>query len=272
METINRRLSKMAAMVNDERPSAAPPQWHAGIDLGTADIVLTVTDEAGEPLAVFMEWAEVVRDGVVLDYMGAVDIVRRLVQRAQRKLAVEIERAITSFPPGTEPRISQNVVEHAGLQVEALIDEPSSVVRLLGITDGAVVDIGGGTTGLSVVQNGAIVYTADEPTGGQHVTLTIAGNRHISFEEAEKLKRNGSAAGLLPVVEPVFQKMADIIDQHLQSFPVDEIYLSGGTFCFKGMVDVLQREIPGKQWILPEQPLFLTPLAIASYRKHQDRK
>lgn len=270
IETVNERLKKMEAVVNDVRPQKAPDRWHVGIDLGTANIVVTVTDEAGEPLAAFMEWAEVVRDGVVVDYIGAVDIVRRLVKKAGEKLGITIDRAITSFPPGTEPRISRNVVENAGLQVEALIDEPSSVVRLLSITDGAVVDIGGGTTGLSVARGGKIVYTADEPTGGHHVTLTIAGNRHISFDQAEKMKRNGSAHGLLPVVEPVFQKMADIIRQHLQAYPVHEIYLSGGTFCFPGIVDVLRREIPEKQWILPHQPLFLTPLAIASYRTKQD--
>jgi len=270
METVNVRLKKMEAVVNDVRPEKPPQKWHAGIDLGTANIVLTVTDADGEPVAAFMEWAEVVRDGVVVDYIGAVDIVRRLLQKASEKLGITIERAITSFPPGTEPRISRNVVENAGLQVEALIDEPSSVVRLLGIRDGAVVDIGGGTTGLSVAKEGKIVYTADEPTGGHHVTLTIAGNRHISFEEAEKMKRNGQAHGLLAVVEPVFQKMADIIRRHLQAFEVHTIYLSGGTFCFPGIVDVLRREIPDKQWILPHQPLFLTPLAIASYRSEQD--
>ncbi len=270
LEIINQRLNKMGAMVNDLRPVKAPDKWHVGIDLGTADIVVTVTDENGEPLAVFMEWAEVVRDGVVLDYIGAIDIVRRLLQKAEQKLGIHIEKAITSFPPGTEPRISSNVVENAGLQIEALIDEPSSVARLLGIDHGAVVDIGGGTTGLSIVENGKIVYTADEPTGGRHVTLTIAGNRRIPFDEAEAMKRNGSARSLLPVVEPVFQKMADIIQHHLQGHPVKEIYLSGGTFCFPGITDVLQNELPDLQWILPTEPLYLTPLAIASYRNDKD--
>ena len=270
IETINQRLKRMEAIVNDMQPAKAPERWHVGIDLGTADIVVTVTDETGEPLAVFMEWAEVVRDGVVLDYIGATNIVRRLIKKASEKLNISIDRAITSFPPGTEARISLNVVENAGLKVESLIDEPSSVVRLLGIDNGAVVDIGGGTTGLSVTQGGKIIYTADEPTGGHHVSLTIAGNRHISLDEAEQMKRNGSAHELLPVVEPVFQKMADIIKQHLQSFKIKNIYLSGGTFCFPGIVDVLKQEIPDKQWFLPYQPLLLTPLAIASYRTEQD--
>ncbi|WP_457565458.1 ethanolamine utilization protein EutJ [Caldithrix abyssi] len=270
MQRINERLNKLEEMVNDDSPQKASGPWHVGIDLGTADIVLVVTDEEGEPLAAFMEWAEVVRDGIVVDYIGAVDIVKRLVRQAEQKLGIEIKQAITSFPPGTDPRTSRNVVENAGLKVKALIDEPSSVVHLLNITEGAVVDIGGGTTGLSVAQNGQIIYAADEPTGGHHVTLTIAGNRRISFEEAEKMKRDARTNGLMAVVEPVFQKMAEIIKNHLQPFSVSDVYLSGGTFCFPGIVDVFKQELPDVNWILPSQPLFLTPLAIASFRKKQD--
>ena len=95
IETVNERLKKMEAVVNDVRPQKAPDRWHVGIDLGTANIVVTVTDEAGEPLAAFMEWAEVVRDGVVVDYIGAVDIVRRLVKKANEKLGITIDRAAT---------------------------------------------------------------------------------------------------------------------------------------------------------------------------------
>ncbi len=270
MQIINERLKRLEQLVNDSTPSPYKGAFHVGVDLGTANIVVTVTDEYGEPLSAFMEWAEVVRDGVVVDYIGAVDIVKRLVQQAAEKLQIEITSAITSFPPGTEPRISRNVVENAGLHVEAIIDEPSSVARLLNIKSGAVVDIGGGTTGLSVVKEGQIVYTADEPTGGHHVTLTIAGNQRISFEEAEQLKRQQNVNGLAAVVEPVFQKMADIIRHHLERFKVQTIYLSGGTCLFPGIVDIFHKEMPDRQWVLPYQPLFLTPLAIASYRNLQE--
>ncbi len=269
MQKINQRLKKIEQIINDSTPVPVKGQWQAGIDLGTADIVLTIVDEQGEPLAAFMEWAEVVRDGVVVDYIGAVDIVKRLIKQAEAKLGIKIKEAVTSFPPGTEPRISQNVVENAGLKVKTMIDEPSSVVHLLSISEGAVVDIGGGTTGLSVVQQGEIVYTADEPTGGIHVTLTIAGNQRISFEQAEKMKRAAQTNGLMAVIEPVFQKMAEIIKNHLAPFAVKEVYLAGGTFCFPGIVDVFKQELPQMNWILPAQPLFLTPLAIASYTNKQ---
>ncbi len=270
MKEVNRRLQLIERIVNDDHPQKVPSKIHVGVDLGTADIMVMATDESGEPLAAFMEWAEVVRDGIVLDYWGATQIVKRLIQRIEQKLSIHIQQAISSFPPGTDPRTSENVIQAAGLSVETIIDEPSSVVRLLNLKEGTVIDIGGGTTGLAVVKGGKIVYTADEATGGHHVTLTIAGNRKITYEEAEALKCNGQAENLLPVVEPVFQKMADILNNHIGKQTVQKIYCSGGTCCFPHMDRVLQEELPGKEIIMPYNPLYLTPLAIASYRVEKE--
>lgn len=255
----------MDQIVNDDQPQTVPAEWQAGIDLGTADIVVAVVDKNGQPLAAFLEWSEVVRDGVVLDYWGAISIVKDLIKRVEKKLSIKIDQAVTSYPPGTDPKISQNVIQAAGLKVAQMIDEPSSVIKLLGIENGAVVDIGGGTTGLSIIKNNKIIYTADEPTGGRHVTLTLAGNRKISFEEAETLKINKPSPEIMAVVQPVFCKMADIINSHLDIRLPGPVYLSGGTFCFPDILSVFKEEIPHKEIILPFQPLYLTPLAIASY-------
>ena len=266
LDKTNTLLKQIEKIINDETPQKAPAQWSVGVDLGTADIVVLVCDEQGQPQAAFLEWAEVVRDGVVLDYWGATQIVKKLLARAEKKLAIKIDTVITSFPPGTDPQISKNVIEAAGREVRAVIDEPSSVVHLLGISEGAVVDIGGGTTGLAVINQGKIVYTADEPTGGRHVSLVIAGHHKISLEEAEAIKRNGKAASLLPVADPVFRKMADIIQNHLAGHAVKDLYLAGGSALFPGMEKILAEELPELNIIRPHNPLYLTPLAIASYR------
>ncbi len=266
-DLINGHLKEIERIVNNDQPVSTPKVFRSGIDLGTADIVLIVIDEAGRPLAAFLEWAEVVRDGVVLDYWGAVEIVKRLVQRAEQKLHIKIDSAVTSYPPGTDPRTSKNVLIAAGLQVEAVVDEPSSVVHLLEIEEGAVVDIGGGTTGISIVQKKEIVYTADEATGGRHMTLTLAGNRKISYEQAEKLKRNGPADEIRAVIAPVFQKMSAIVLGHIKDKNVKQLYFSGGTCCFPGADRVFKEELEGLEIIMPYHPLYLTPLAIASYGK-----
>ncbi len=266
-DIINDHLKAIERIVNNDETAPVPKGFQVGIDLGTADIVLIVTDTNGRPLAAFLEWAEVVRDGIVLDYWGAVEIVKRLVTKAEQKLNIKIESAVTSYPPGTDSRTSKNVLIAAGLQVEAIIDEPSSVAHLLQIENGAVVDIGGGTTGISVVQDKKIVYTADEATGGRHITLTLAGNRKISYEHAEELKLNGPADEIRAVISPVFQKMSDIVQSHIKGRNVKKIYFTGGTCCFPGADRIFKEELDGMEIILPYHPLYLTPLAIASYNK-----
>lgn len=270
LETINNRIKKIGRIVNDAAPVKTSGALQVGVDLGTADIVVLAVDAHNEPLSAFLEWAEVVRDGIVLDYWGATQIVKDLLARTEKRLGTRIDDVVVSFPPGTDPRTSSNVIEAAGRRVRAMIDEPSSVIELLKIDEGAVVDIGGGTTGVAVARKGRVIYSADEPTGGRHVSLTVAGHHKIAFEEAEKLKMNGSAASLLPVVDPVFRKMADIIHSHVDDKKIGRLYFSGGTCCFPGFGKIMREELPGYEVVMPVNPLYLTPLAIASYRSRKE--
>ena len=131
------------------------------------------------------------------------------------------------------------------------------------ITDGAVVDIGGGTTGISVIRDGEPIYTADEATGGTHVDLVLAGHYKVDVLEAEKIKTDPSRQReILPLVTPVFQKMASIVKEHLHGYSVDTIYLVGGTSCFPGIEIVMEQET-GIPVARPANPLLVTPLGIA---------
>ena len=93
-----------------------------GIDLGTADVVAIAVDHAGEPAAAFLEWADVVRDGVVLDYWGAIGIVKSMMAKITARVGREITSATTAYPPGTDPYSSINVLQAAGLRVNAVVD------------------------------------------------------------------------------------------------------------------------------------------------------
>ena len=75
-------LARAAALVNDPAPVsvAADTALYLGIDLGTSDVVSMAVDADGVPLAVCLEWADVVRDGVVLAFFEAVQIVRAQVE------------------------------------------------------------------------------------------------------------------------------------------------------------------------------------------------
>ena len=266
IEKVNSRLCAVTAIVNQLEPiEKTPDLWQVGVDLGTADIQTIAVDGDGLPIAALLDWADVVRDGVVMDYAGACAIVRRQLQAMSRCLGVEISEVVTSFPPGTDSRISTNVVEAAGVEVKNVIDEPSSVAALLDIRDGAVVDIGGGTTGTAIVRNGQIVASMDDPTGGRHISLALAGHLGLSLEDAEQYKRASRDLQVTDIVRPVIQKMADVVKAHVAGFDIPVIYLSGGSCCLPGFRDVFAAEFPGQEVVLPEQPLYLTPLAIASY-------
>ena len=49
------------------------------------------------------------------------------------------------------------MVEGAGFEVINVIDEPTAAASVLEITDGAVVDVGGGTTGISILKDGKVI-------------------------------------------------------------------------------------------------------------------
>ncbi len=248
-------------------PLAAPPQQlRAGVDLGTAYTVVLALDEHDRPLAGACEFADVVRDGVVTDFIGAIDLVTRLKADVERRLGVPIPAAYGAYPPGvplTEVQAVKHVIEAAGMECSGLVDEPTAANAVLGLRDGTVVDVGGGTTGIAVVRDGQVVHTADEPTGGTHFTLVIAGALGISFEKAEARKKDPSEQPrLFPLVRPVMEKIATIVARHTRDWPVSRAYLVGGTAAFPRFAEVVSAA-SGLDAVVPAAPLFVTPLGIA---------
>lgn len=239
-----------------------------GVDLGTAYIVLVALDNKKRPIATEMEYANVVRDGLVVDFIGAANIVRRLKEKLELRLKAEIKYAAIAVPPGTSDRdcdTHRYVVERAGLEVVNILDEPTAANAVLNIKDGVIVDIGGGTTGLSIIKESRVIYTADEPTGGTHLSLVIAGNYKVDFERAEEIKKNKEMQKeIFPIVMPVIKKIAFIIKKHLLDSGVDvnSVFLVGGTSCLDGIEQVIEKEL-GIPTTKPYNPLFITPLGIA---------
>ncbi len=237
-----------------------------GVDLGTAYTVLVVLDEAGNPLAGEYQFAQVVRDGLVVDYWGAVNLLRSLKERTEERIGRQLTRAASGFPPGVpraEVRATANVIEAAGMLCPNLVEEPSAANQVLGIHNGVIVDVGGGTTGVAIIEDGQVVYTADEATGGTHFSLVIAGAIGLSFEQAEELKKDSrEQARLFPLVRPVMEKVGTIIERHLHGARPESITLVGGTALFPGMAGVIE-EVTGIPTRIPDRPMFITPLGIA---------
>jgi ethanolamine utilization protein EutJ len=249
-------------------PSEYTGRVHVGVDLGTAYTVLMVLDDAYQPIAGAYQFAQVVRDGLVVDFMGAIGLLRKLKAQVEDQLGIRLESGASGYPPGVplvEVRATANVLNAAGLDCTGLLDEPTAANNVLQINDGVIVDVGGGTTGIAIFQDGKEIYTADEPTGGTQFSLVIAGANNITFEAAEELKKDSSQQSLFfPVIRPVMEKVAEIVRRNIDGYGVDTIYLVGGTANFPRMDEVVQ-EYTGIHTVIPASPMFITPLGIAMH-------
>ncbi|MGL6113780.1 ethanolamine utilization protein EutJ [Cetobacterium sp. SF1] len=240
--------------------------YYTGVDLGTACVVLAVLDENYKPVAGAYRYADVVKDGMVVDYIGAINIVRELKKEIEDKLNTELIYAAAAIPPGTDildGGAIKNVVQAAGFELTKLLDEPTAANEVLKIKNGAVVDIGGGTTGTSILKDGEVISVDDDATGGTHFTLVISGTYKKPFKEADEFKRDKkNHRELLPVLKPVIEKVASIINNHIKGHDIDNISLVGGTACLNGIEDIIERNLKMKVY-KPKNPMFVTPLGIA---------
>lgn len=265
LKRVDAYLAKVEASEKKVYKAADLNRLKVGLDLGTAYIVLVVLDENDKPIACEKREARVLRDGVVVDYTGALRIVRELKEKLEGRIGAELVNCAIAMPAGTESSVKthQYVAEGAGMNVTNILDEPSAANSVYQIKDGVVVDIGGGTTGLALFKDGKVVQTEDEPTGGTHLTLVLGGNYHIPFEEAEKLKQDYSRhREILPVVRPVIEKMATIVMRYVNVKDLDTIYLCGGTCCLTGIEGIFQA-VTGVKTIKATNPFLVTPTGIA---------
>ena len=262
----NATLLDFARLVESGRYNAWEGELKVGVDLGTANIVLAVVDEQDRPVAGASYPSTVVRDGIVVDYMGAVRAVTQLKQQLEDLLGVSLTRAACAIPPGImdgNTKAIGNVVEAADFRLTQIVDEPTAAASVLGIRDGAVVDVGGGTTGISILKDGQVIFTGDEPTGGTHMTLVLAGFHSYSTQEAEAAKRDVKReSDVFPIVRPVVEKMASIVKRYLADHPVEKVYVVGGACSFTQFEQVFEKYL-GVPVVKPAAPLLVTPLGIA---------
>jgi cell division protein FtsA len=107
----------------------------------------------------------------------------------------------------------QNVirsVNRAGLTVQDVVLEPIASAEAVLFPDEkelgvVVIDIGGGTTDLALVRDGAVWHTAILPLGGDHITNDVAVGLRTPMADAEDLKKRYGCAltSLVPAEETV---------------------------------------------------------------------
>ncbi len=272
---VNKQLKKFAKIVNGDhaiRPVKPDEELRVGVDLGTSSIVLAVLDKDDNPLYGAFEYDHAVRDGMVVDYLESIRILKRLKQKAESVLGTTLTTACGAIPPKTGDggkKVVANVIEAAELECLSVVDEPTAAAKFLHISSGTVVDIGGGTTGISIFKNGKLVEVVDEATGGFHMTLVLAGNRHIASDKAELLKRDSSKEDeVFPIIRPVVEKMATITKEAAANQIQQPVVVVGGATNFKDFIKAFSKTLKFDA-IKPAFPQFVTPLGIAMY-DHKD--
>ena len=93
--------------------------------------------------------------------------------------------------------------------------------------------------------------------------MVVSGAYKVPFAEGEIYKRDPkNHKELLPVLKPVVEKIASIINQHIKGYDVKEICLVGGTCCLTGIEKIIEKQT-GIFTHKPQNPMFVTPLGIA---------
>ena len=83
--------------------------------------MLVVLDQVHQPIAGEYQFAQVVRDGLIVDFIGAVDLLREMKARVEVRVGRELTHAASGFPPGV-PRAEIQAVGCAA---------PNSLMSLL---------------------------------------------------------------------------------------------------------------------------------------------
>ncbi|MDR1790976.1 MAG: ethanolamine utilization protein EutJ [Propionibacteriaceae bacterium] len=260
------KITSFAAQVREGKVAEPTGELRLGVDLGTANIVLSVIDAEDQPVAGAWEHSTVVRDGIVVDWAGAVKAVCGLKEILENRLRCRFTAAAVDIPPGISEgtiKVFRNVLTAADLAVSQIVDEPVAASRVLGIADGCVIDIGHGTTGVSILKGGEVVQSVDEPTGGHHMNLVLAGAYQVSYDEAEDLKKDPKRTDdVFGVIRPTLEKMATIAQRAIAGHRLEMVHLVGGAASLPDAPDVFSAVL-GLPVVRPLEPLFVTPLGVA---------
>jgi cell division protein FtsA len=168
---------------------------HGGLTFGTRareiarDEIKSAVDKArGIPLPADREILHLLPQDFILDDQGGVhDPLGMMATRLEVRVHM-----VTAASSATQNVVT--AVNRAGVQVDDTVFEPLACAeavlrndeRELGV---CLVDVGAGSTGLIVFQEGAVIHTAVIPIGGDHFTSDLSVGLCTPLTEAEKIKK-----------------------------------------------------------------------------------
>jgi len=169
--------------------------------------------------------------------------------------------------------------EEAGLEVSGIVlEQIASAESVLGEDEKdrgvALIDIGGGTTGIVVYRDGVLRHTAVIALGGNHLTNDIAVGLGVSVQDAEQIKKTWgcapaqtdyqttegrqSASGCLSeglssecleniplnylteIIRLRCEELMGLAREAVETFDPETVVLTGGTSLLKGMKELAE--------------------------------
>ncbi|RKZ83896.1 MAG: pilus assembly protein PilM [Candidatus Parabeggiatoa sp. nov. 1] len=118
----------------------------------------------------------------------------------------------------------------------------------------ALIEVGATTTTINVLSDQKIVYTHEEMFGGKQLTEQIQARYELTYDEANKMKREGG----LPenyeteILEPFKDEMADQISRMVKYYYAQSTYgkqshvlIAGGCASISGIVEQVSNKVGG---------------------------
>lgn len=182
---------------------------------------------------------------------------------------IGVEMIATFLPDEVVDGLYQ-AVEEAGLQVASLTLEPIAAInvaiperfRLLNI---ALVDVGAGTSDISVVNGGSVIAYGMMPLAGDEITEAIAKKYLTDFETAEKAKKEADRKKVVTIkdimgevikvpqedihrvaeeaLDPIVSNVAQKIIELNGDSPVSAVFVVGGGGKMPGFTQKLAEEL-----------------------------
>lgn len=199
-------------------------------------------------------------------YLNGYNIMN-LVGHKAKNIAVDL---IATFLPDEVVDGLYKAVNGAGLQVANLTLEPIAAIqvaipekfRLLNL---ALVDVGAGTSDISITKEGTITAYGMIPVAGDSLTETLVQSCLVEFDTAEYIKRSISTQEVVeyedvlglpqtitreevknllqPVLENMAKQVADCIRELNGDKPVSAVFVVGGGGVVEGYTQALAKEL-----------------------------
>lgn len=102
-------------------------------------------------------------------------------------------RVFSTFAPSLHVNSLKEIASQLGLEILSIEVEPYAVARAVKEAkkenfSAVIIDIGGGTTDIAVIEKGSVIATKMFAYGGKVFTKRIASRLHLQLEEAESTK------------------------------------------------------------------------------------